>query len=83
MKTITFATTQMNLINCVEYLSTIKGEHALFLMADSPVRYKQIKTLLKNPAYSTVFNKIYSCPKTKNRIVDFILFFTLFMKLDK
>lgn len=81
MKTISFATTQMNLINCVEYLSTIKGEHALFLMADTRARYQQINSILNNSAYSKVFEKIYRCPITNNRLIDFILYFVYLLRL--
>lgn len=76
MKTITFATTQMNLINCVEFLCRIEGEHTFFFMADTPKRSQQIKNLLNIPAYSNFFHRIIYCPKTNNRILNFLL--TLF-----
>lgn len=73
MKTLTFATTQINFINCVEYLNTINGDNTLFLMADTPARQKQIELLLNNPAYSYVFRKVVKCPMSGIKLIDFSL----------
>lgn len=73
MKTITFATTQMNLINCVEFLHNIQGHHTLFILVDSKIRRNQLMNLLNNPVYAKIFNKIVIRPNTNYRLINFFL----------
>lgn len=73
MKTITFATTQMNLINCVEYLSSIEGKHHLCVLPDSTIREKQIMNLIHNESYSHIFDRVCCCHRTQVRLIDSII----------
>lgn len=76
MSTISFATTQMNLINCVEYVSSKKGSHILFVDSVSSSRKKQMLYLLQTPSYSKIFQKVYCRANSDYRILDFL--FTLY-----
>ena len=71
MNTITFATTQMNLINCIEYVSTIEGNHCLVVDSASRARKKQMQSLLKIPAYAYVYDKILFRSNRDSRLFDF------------
>lgn len=73
MRTISFATTQMNLINCVEYLNTIEGKHYLYVLPDSSRREKQIMNLVNNGSYSQIFDKVHCCHKTGKRLLDSVI----------
>ena len=81
MKTIVFATTQMNLINCVEYLYTINGDNLLVILADSQSRQKQLESFLEKRAYRQMFSKVLYRYVTNNRFINFISTCLFFIKL--
>lgn len=72
MNTITFATTRMNLINCVEYLSTIKSQNILIVDSASCARKKQMKAFLRTPIYARMFEKIIYRNNSNNRFLEAI-----------
>lgn len=71
----------MNLINCVEYAVTNDSKNTLFIMPDSCIREGQIKELLSNPVYSSVFEKVIFCYKTRYRILNFFGMFLSLLRL--
>ena len=80
MKTISVVSTQMQLINCVEYLDKKQSPYnILFITTKSSRRKEQIFEILENQCFGKYFQKIKVLSLTGYRIIDLLLFFLYFV----
>lgn len=84
MKTISVVSTQMQLINCVEYLfQTHSDSNILIVTTKSRYRKKQLCEILENKCYSKYFYKIIYLSMTNIRFFDFfhLIIYTLYIRV--
>ena len=82
MKTISIVSSQLQLINCVEYLSGINSmDNNLILCATSRERMEQMNKLLSSECYNNFFVKKYRCSLTGFRLLDFFLQYYILFKI--
>lgn len=82
MKVISIVSTQLQLINCAEYMhSTGCKESILFIAAKSQKRERQILEIRDKDCYKSLFSKVYSYSLYSNRLFNFILSFVHIFRL--
>lgn len=81
MTTLSIVTSQMNFINCVEYISKINGYHVLAVATTSTIRNKQLKSIIEKTVFKNIFNKIIYRNNSNIKILDMIYQFVFLFKL--
>ncbi len=82
-KTVSIISTQLQFINCVEYLK-LEGyaNNDVVFYARSNSRMKQLNLLLEQPCYSCVFNKVTRFSYTESRFLNYILSIWFLLIID-